>query len=255
MATDYIGLGTKGPHSYLIGQGEGRSVLDAVGAARQLPGLRLADQTVVWGHSQGGNAALWAGMLAPGYAPDDHVVGVAALAPASDLPAVAGNFTRVTGGSVFAAYVISAYSDTYHDVSYDRYVIPAARSIVRATAGRCLGEPKILVSVIASLADDKSIFTGSPDSGPLGDRLRQNTPSGPIQAPVLIAQGEADPLILPAMQAAYARQRCALGGALEYRTYPGLDHVGLVASDSPLTPYLLSWTQDRFDGKSAPSNC
>ena len=71
----------------------------------------------------------------------------------------------------------------------------------------------------------------------------------------MIAQGEADPLILPSMQAAYARQRCALGGALEYRTYPGLDHVGLVASDSPLIPYLLSWTQDRFDGKSAPSNC
>ncbi|MFN8629577.1 MAG: hypothetical protein U0838_04430 [Chloroflexota bacterium] len=29
VATDYVGLGTPGPHPYLIGQGEGRSVLDA----------------------------------------------------------------------------------------------------------------------------------------------------------------------------------------------------------------------------------
>jgi uncharacterized membrane protein HdeD (DUF308 family)/alpha-beta hydrolase superfamily lysophospholipase len=255
VATDYTGLGTTGPHPYLIGEGEARSVLDAVQAARQLPGLRLADETVVWGHSQGGNAALWAGVLAPGYAPEDHVVGVAALAPASDLPSLAGNFTKVTLGSVFAAYVISAYSAAYADVSFDHYVIPAARSIVRATAGRCLGEPQILVSVIASLAGGNSIFAVNPDSGPLSKRLQQNTPTGPIQAPVFLAQGEADPLILPAMQATYVKQRCALGGALEYRIYPGLDHVGLVTGDSPLIPDLLSWTQGRFDGKTAPSDC
>jgi hypothetical protein len=29
VATDYVGLGTEGPHPYLIGQGEGRSVLHA----------------------------------------------------------------------------------------------------------------------------------------------------------------------------------------------------------------------------------
>ena len=36
VATDYVGLGTAGPHPYLIGQGEGRSVLDAMKAAHQL---------------------------------------------------------------------------------------------------------------------------------------------------------------------------------------------------------------------------
>jgi tRNA-dihydrouridine synthase len=33
VASDYVGLGTSGPHPYLIGEGEGRSVLDAVRAA------------------------------------------------------------------------------------------------------------------------------------------------------------------------------------------------------------------------------
>ena len=51
VASDYVGLGTEGPHPYLIGEGEGRSVLDAVRAARQLEELTLADRTIVWGHS------------------------------------------------------------------------------------------------------------------------------------------------------------------------------------------------------------
>jgi hypothetical protein len=42
----------------VVGQGEGRSVLDSIRAAHQLEGLRLDPQTVVWGHSQGGHAAL-----------------------------------------------------------------------------------------------------------------------------------------------------------------------------------------------------
>jgi hypothetical protein len=44
---DYVGLGVDAPHPYLIGQPEGRSVLDAVRAAHQLDGVELEDRTVV----------------------------------------------------------------------------------------------------------------------------------------------------------------------------------------------------------------
>ena len=36
VRTDYEGLGTPGVHPYLVGRSEGRSVLDAVRAARAL---------------------------------------------------------------------------------------------------------------------------------------------------------------------------------------------------------------------------
>jgi hypothetical protein len=36
-ATDYPGLGTPGVHAYLMGESEGRAVLDSVRAARNLP--------------------------------------------------------------------------------------------------------------------------------------------------------------------------------------------------------------------------
>src|SRR6201992_2697036 len=37
-ATDYPGLGTAGPHPYLVGISEGRAVLDSVRVARSMPG-------------------------------------------------------------------------------------------------------------------------------------------------------------------------------------------------------------------------
>jgi uncharacterized membrane protein HdeD (DUF308 family)/alpha-beta hydrolase superfamily lysophospholipase len=256
VATDYIGLGTKGPQPYLIGPGEAHSVLDAVRAAKQLPDIDMANQTVVWGHSQGGNAALWTGQLAPSYAPDDHVIGVAALAPASDLVGLVDNLNTVPGGAIFASYVIAAYSATYPDVNFDTYIRPTARTIVKANAGRCLASPEVFASIVTSLLADKPIFSTDPATGPLGQRLRQNTPLAVIQAPLLLAQGDSDPLVKPAVQAAYAQQRCALGGGpLDYKTYPDRDHVGLVQADSPLIPDLLAWTKDRLARQPAPTTC
>ncbi|WP_309112758.1 alpha/beta fold hydrolase [Saccharothrix sp.] len=255
VATDYPGLGTAGPHPYLIGQGEARSVLDAVRAARHLGGVDLAERTVVWGHSQGGHAALWTGILAPTYAPQTNVLGVAALAPASDLSGLVDNLGGLRQATVLAAYVIESYSEIYPDVDYSAMVRPTARLQAREMAGRCLTEPSITVTVMTSLLFDRPIWNGDPTSGAFGARLRENTPTGPIPAPLLVAQGGSDPLILPSVQDGYVRRRCATGGVVDHRTYPGRDHLGVVAPDSPLLPELLAWTQDRLDNRPAPTTC
>ena len=76
-ATDYPGLGTAGPHPYLVGESEARAVIDSVRAARSFPGLENSSRFVVWGHSQGGQAALFTGMIAKRYAPELQLLGVA----------------------------------------------------------------------------------------------------------------------------------------------------------------------------------
>ena len=63
-ATDYPGLGTPGPHPYLVGESEGRAVIDSVRAARDLEKVGASTRYAVWGHSQGGQAALFAGEIA-----------------------------------------------------------------------------------------------------------------------------------------------------------------------------------------------
>ena len=76
-----------------------------------------------------------------------------------------------------------------------------------------------------------------------------------MPAPLLVAQGDADPLVLPAMQRQWVAARCAAGQQLDVRSYPGLDHLSLVAADSPLTPVLVAWAQARLAGDPARSTC
>lgn len=255
VGTDYVGLGTEGPHPYLIGQGEGRSVLDSVRAARQLTDAGLGEQTVVWGHSQGGHAALWTGVLAPDYAPDVPLAGVAALAPASNLPGLIDNLGNVTGGELFASYVVDAYTRTYDDVTYDDLVRPGAEPVVREMARRCLAEPATLVSVAEALSLDRPIWNGDPNRGAFAARLRENIPTGLIEAPLLLGQGAADSLVVPASQDEYVEQRCAAGQQVDYRTYAGRDHVPLVEPDSPAIGDLLEWTEARLAGEPPADTC
>lgn len=214
-----------------------------------------ADETVVWDHSQGGGVALWTGILAPSYAPEETIVGVAALSPASDLPAMLANLDVIDGGAPFASYIIEGYSATYPDVRFDEYVRPTARTLVREMASRCLAEPSVFTSIVESLVIDKSIWGRDPASSPLGERLKENVPSGPIPAPLRIGQGLEDPLVLPAGQAAYAQACCQAGGQVDYRTYEDFEHVDIVEAGSPLVPELVNWTQERFEGKPAGSTC
>ena len=106
-----------------------------------------------------------------------------------------------------------------------------------------------------SVGEDRPIFATDPTSGTFETRLQENIPTGRIEAPLLVGQGLADPLVTPAVQRAYVARRCQDGQRLDYRTFPGYDHVGVVGPDSPLIPQLVSWTQDRFDGKPAKDNC
>lgn len=256
VATDYVGLGTESPHPYLIGEGEGRSVLDSVRAARELTEVDLGEQTVVWGHSQGGHAALWTGMLAPSYAPELQIEGVAALAPASNLPGLIDNLGNVTGGELFASFVIDSYAAIYEDVTYDEYVRPGAEPIVREMSQRCLADIRsTLVSVGTIMALDRTIWNGEPNRGTLAQRLEENTPSGPIEAPLLIGQGGADQLVVPSAQDAFVEARCAAGQQVDYRVYEGRDHVPLVEPDSPAIPELVEWTQARLQGEPAENTC
>jgi alpha-beta hydrolase superfamily lysophospholipase len=255
VATDYVGLGTAGPHPYLIGEGEARSALDSIRALRQMEGIRVGDDTVVWGHSQGGHAALWTGIVAPNYAPDVNILGVAAIAPASDLPSLINAIQATPVGRIMSAFVLRSYAAAYPDVEFDAYVPGWKRWLASDISGRCLAGREALFSVAEALLAGGSIFDRAPTSGPFGERLAENTPNGPMRQPLLIAQGLADDLVRPDVQARFVRGRCDAGEGLEYRTYAGRDHLSVVAPDSPLTRDLVQWTRDRLGKIPMSANC
>jgi acetyl esterase/lipase len=256
VGTDYPGLGTGGGHAYLVGADAARAVLDSVRAARQLKDTNLADRVVVWGHSQGGNSALWTGMRAIEFAPELELIGVAALAPASDLKGLVHASKSSMFGKIVSSYVITAYAQAYQDVKVDDYVGPGPRVIVGDMAKRCVAGYQTLFSVLETyLLPAEGIFRKDPTSGLLGTRLGENTPTDIVPSPLLIAQGEIDDLVLPEVQKRFVSARCSAGQRIDFRTYPGRDHVSVVAPDSPLVPELILWTRERFEGKPAKNSC
>jgi pimeloyl-ACP methyl ester carboxylesterase len=245
-----------GIHPFLIGEGEARSTLDAVRAAHQLPGLALDPRTVLWGHSQGGHAALWTTKLAPTYAPDVTLAGTAAIAPAADLRGL----LEMHGGDAIAsgigAFLVNAYSAYYPDVTYADAVRPAARMTGRDLATRCpldSQDAPVMTSLIEGLDGDSLLVM--PPVKALAVRLAENTPRGPFAGPVLIAQGLEDDVVFPAATDAWVAARCADGMTLEYWRFPGQDHRSIVAPGSPLEDPLITWTQQRFAGEAPVEAC
>jgi alpha-beta hydrolase superfamily lysophospholipase len=256
VATDNVGIGSASSDAFLVGDAAARMILDAVGAARHLPGLSLDNKVVLWGYSQGGNSALWAGIHGMSYAPNANLLGIAALAPASDLKGLAGITGSTPYGKIVSAYVLAAYSAVYPDVKVEQYVLGSAGLLAKDIAARCAeGWPALVSALETTLLPKDGIFARDPTGGPLGARLAQNTPQGPILAPVFIAQGTADELVQPEIQRRFVAERCAAGQIIDYRLYEGRDHVSLLAPDSPLNTDLINWTRDRLAGRPALAAC
>ncbi|HTU14003.1 MAG TPA: lipase family protein [Solirubrobacterales bacterium] len=82
--SDFEGIGTPGPHPYLIGKSLGRSMIDIVRAGRSMK-LKIGRRWIPAGHSEGGQGALFAASMAAARAPELKLRGASAFAPASHI--------------------------------------------------------------------------------------------------------------------------------------------------------------------------
>ncbi|WGX98581.1 lipase family protein [Nocardioides sp. L-11A] len=260
VSSDYPGMGAEGAMPYLIGQGEGRAVLDAARAAGQVEGVELDGRTVVWGHSQGGHGALWAGQLAPSYAPDLDVVGTAALSPASNPRAIADRVVArpgAPGASLGIAFVTQAYADYYADLTLTDAAPRSAGTLIREAASRCTDEGGTLVTILTglSVARDTPLVRPGALDGRFGQRLTENIPTGPWAAPLFVGQGEQDEVIAFGINQDYVADLCARGTDVEFHGYPGGTHMSVLEAGSPLDDDVVAWTQDRLAERPSRPNC
>jgi hypothetical protein len=253
VATDYAFAEPDGVHPYLIGEGQARAVLDALRAARSLDTLALADETVVWGHSQGGHAALWTGIIAPGYAPDLTLSGVAAIAPAADPAAIFAANPPVD--RLLGPYVATAYARFYPELPFTDIVRPGARAATRDISALCAVFPPQDTARLFARAAGIPDGVLALDNPAFAARLAANAATGPIAAPLLLAQGGTDIIVRPAVTETWAAARCAAGQAMTILTFADQDHAGIVLPGAPLDGPLLAWTADRIAGLPAPVGC
>jgi hypothetical protein len=246
--TDYPGLGTPGDHSYVVGHALGRAVLDAIRAARRLPGTGLDPQGPlgVFGYSEGGNAAGWAIQLQPAYAPELTLAGAAVGAAPSQFPELA---TTLDGGlfAFLLLYAAIGFDASYPELQLDRYLNAFGRDTVARYRDTCLPE-----AIALGLLLPKHVSAYS-TSNPLATpewirRLTENNLGGIApETPVLLGAARLDEVIPHRQMLTVYRQWCALGVDAHFHDILIGEHI---TGSLFFAPRALDFLADRFAGKS-----
>jgi len=247
VRTDYEGLGTPGPHPYLIGHSEARSVLDIVRAARRLD-PRIGRRLLIAGHSQGGQAALFAAADAPRWTPELNLRGVIAYAPASQLAfevrVATKSFTTPSPLSGIGALLVVSAANDSKAVRLADLLSPAARRLVPQVDRVCLDTLSGKRSW-GALAPSQILRPGA-DTRAVYRVLDAMNPALAIRAPVLLLQGSADQTVLPLLSDMLVRQLRAKRDRVEYRMLPGVDHGPAVGAGQRIA---LPWLTARLGGR------
>jgi pimeloyl-ACP methyl ester carboxylesterase len=244
--TDYEGLGTPGVHTYLVGQSEGRTVLDALRAARHLLGLPTTSKSVIWGHSQGGGAALMAAELAPTYAPDANVVGSIAGAPAAELTSATAPTTELG----FVLMAVAGFHAAYPTLPLAEVATAEGQATIGQIASQCLDE--ILRAYHGK--DPAAYLKGGAVAAPgWSEALERNDPGHTATSvPIFIYHGDRDTTVPPAVSAAVTSSYCGLGVTVDRKVYPGTNHISVVPA---ALGDIFAYARDRLAAKPAPSTC
>jgi acetyl esterase/lipase len=225
-ATDYEGLGGPGSHPMLVGISEGRSMLDAGRAARQIPGLYVGDAaTAITGFSQGGHAALWAAQLAADWTPEQSIVGTVVGAPASEPAALASWAASQPQLSALTVGIVAGLATTYPEAlaGLGAVLSPAGIDLIGQWDSHCFDEQLEL--------QGPPVATDPAGVEPFASLLAANT-AGTVAtaAPLLIFHGDADERIPLAHSDALLARLCAAGQQVERRVLPGGMHIGAAAA-------------------------
>ena len=256
-AADYQGLGVAdGVHPYLLGASEGMAVLDATRAARQVSGLHTSGTVIIYGHSQGGHAALFAGQMAPSYAPELHVIGVVAAAPATGLSTLMAVIGAPVGAQFMPFSIPAAYSwtKTYDDLPINDVFSAAGARFASTEVTRGCSDQVAAAIVVHHLRPAQVFVQGAEDDPVVVAHARANDP-GTVRTPVpmLVVQGTADGTVPPALTDSFVTTKaCPMGDTVQYLHVKGATH-GTVVFEA--APTIVTWMDARLAGEPAPTTC
>ncbi len=256
VAPDYPGLANGGAHPYLVGTDTANAVLDAVRSARGISGAYAGSRFAVWGESQGGHAALWAGIRARSYAPDLSLVGIAAAAPPTALVSNLKLGSDANVRTMLTAYASYAWSKHYGASLASLGNKTTQGVITRLAQNNCveLGKnPKLgtILGIVSLRNSLKRVDFGA--KAPWSRYAAINSVNAAlVPGPVLIAQSVSDPVVAPSVTREFARKLCRKGSAVRWVSLPGGDHAHSARDSAEPT---LDWIAERFAGARPENTC
>ena len=250
VASDFEGLGTPGRHPYIVGESEARGTLDIVRLAQSFPNANASKRYAVWGHSQGGHAAMFAGHIAKSYAPEIELVADVAGAPPSQLLLVNAAL-QTSPYKYYIAMVAAAINAAYGDQKADltQVLTPEGLEFLKNIDTMCSSE----LGKAAAGLDFTKLQKADPSTVPAWNQLLKDNDPGtfttPIPVPLLIIHGGNDEQIPVVSSALLFDQLCKIGQVEQRWVFAGQSHAGVIA---PSFNSMMTWIGDRFAGKPMP---
>jgi Secretory lipase len=259
VLTDYQGYTTGSQSLYTVGAAEGHAVLDAVRAADQVPGVGLSSstKTAIWGYSQGGQAAAWAGQLQQSYDPSLDLVGVAAGGIPANLQETA-NYLNGNVAAGFAAMSIIGLSDQYpSDINLAALENANGAAAVATIKSQCvfqtlLGFENVNIDQYTQGGQTLAQLEANPSIASAIDAQQLGTSAIPV--PVYQYHGQADEIVPLDQDIALKQQYCSEGVTDEFALYPG-EHI---TTQFQAAPAVISWISGRLGllgSLTAPNDC
>ena len=223
-------------------------MLDSVRAARDWPDASGSDRFAVWGHSQGGHAALYTGELAARYAPGPQAVR-RCRGRARDLSRRAvrrrpDDLLRLRSDGDDGAVLVAPRRHPGHECGRAR-----RDARLEKTAHDCIKsllQFEAIEKAAKPLQSEQFLKVDPSKVEPWKGIMERNSPGqAPAGAPVFIAQGTADTTVRPAITKRFGEALCAQGVRVSFVELPGVTHT-FAARDSAAA--AINWMTDRFRG-------
>jgi alpha-beta hydrolase superfamily lysophospholipase len=249
-ASDYQGEGTPGLMPYLVGVSAARNTIDIVRAARHLAAAKASTDYLVWGHSEGGQTAMFSLAIGSTYAPELTLRGVVAGAPPSQFQFIY-DFLKTSPFRFYLFMVGAAWNSAYGNTvaPLSEVATPKAISLLPILEQGCAG----YIAAQTQKYSLSQLIKVDPSTVPAWKQLEVANDPGDLTtaslAPLLIIQGGADEQIPVATTKLLEQHECSIGQEVQRWVYPGLSHAGVI---SVSVPDMVRWISDRFAGVTSP---
>lgn len=263
---DYEGLGDPDRlHHYMVGEMEGRAVLDGAKALYNIPvAKKIADNRKLFlgGYSQGGHAVFWADKIAARYARNLKIQGVVGFGPVTNVAKTLVDVTRGANINWFGPFVAASYNDYYQaGLPITQMILPKwTTDFMTHVNSRCIDQlpsywgktpegvytPEFIQAMRNSLVSSTfAEFSDLLERNNVGD---QTTASAK-----LIHQGAQDNVVLPTQQTETIAKMCRHSkGPAALRVYEKATHYNTMSQSFT---DVLSWMEQVVRGGYVPNDC
>ena len=266
IMTDYVGMGDSSQtQPYLVGEMEGRAVLDSIRAIQNLPasrGLVDTSQIFIMGYSQGGHAAFWSDKIASSYAPELKIKGIIGFNPVMSVTQTLADITKGANINWIGPFLLVGYGD-YYKTTYpiNRILLPRWQSNLTGNVNaHCIDSvnnfwgrsPSALYT--AEFLQALRTNTLANFNANLANNLATNIAGDAKTATAkLIVRGALDNVILPAQENETYKRICSNStGPFSMQTYATATHYNTMYQGFSS---VVNWISQITKGGNVSNNC